>query len=107
VPCLTIEAGVVKVADALDMCKGRSRIPFEAGALNIHAVSAAAVEKITLMAGDTKPIRVEVEMTNPAGIFQLDELLKRKLANSSIAPYVQVVARVVAGAEQQLRDYSL
>jgi metal-dependent HD superfamily phosphatase/phosphodiesterase len=29
--CLTVEAGVLKVADALDMSQGRSRIPFEAG----------------------------------------------------------------------------
>src|SRR5262249_49843618 len=28
---LSLEAGIVRVADALDMAKGRSRIPFEAG----------------------------------------------------------------------------
>ena len=28
---LTIEAGIIRVADALDMAKGRSRIPFERG----------------------------------------------------------------------------
>jgi metal-dependent HD superfamily phosphatase/phosphodiesterase len=107
VPCLTIEAGVVKVADALDMSKGRSRIPFEAGAVNIHAVSAAAIEAVTLGAGDTKPIRVEVLMNNPAGIFQLDELLKAKLQNSSIAPYVQILATIARDTEQHLLEYSL
>lgn len=106
--CLTIEAGAVKVADALDMSKGRSRIPFEAGALNIHAVSAAAIEEVILKPGDTKPIGVEIIMNNPAGIFQLDELLKPKLANSSIAPYVQVLATVSNDAQQYLlRDYNL
>jgi len=107
VPCLTIEAGVVKVADALDMSKGRSRIPFEAGAVNIHAVSAAAIEEVTLGAGDTKPIRVEVLMNNPAGIFQLDELLKRKLQHSSIAPYVQILATIAPDSERYVLDYSL
>ena len=107
VSCLTIEAGVVKVADALDMSKGRSRIPFEAGAVNIHAVSAAAVEEVTLGPGDTKPIRVEVLMSNPAGIFQLDELLKHKLQNSSIAPYVQVLATISPDSEQHVLEYSL
>jgi metal-dependent HD superfamily phosphatase/phosphodiesterase len=107
VSCLTIEAGIVKVADALDMSKGRSRIPFEAGAVNIHAVSAAAVEEVTLGSGDTKPIRVEVLMSNPAGIFQLDELLKRKLQNSSIAPYVQVLATIAPDSEQHVLEYSL
>ena len=42
--CLTIEAGVLRVADATDMTGGRSRIPFEAGKVNIHSVSAQAVE---------------------------------------------------------------
>jgi len=37
---LTLEAGVVRVADALDMEKGRARIPFEAGKINIHSISA-------------------------------------------------------------------
>ncbi len=105
---LTIEAGVVKVADALDMSKGRSRIPFEAGALNIHAVSAAAIEEVTLKPGQTKPISVEVIMNNSAGIFQLDELLKRKLESSSIAPYVQVLATIQGDSEQHLFEvYSL
>lgn len=106
--CLTIEAGIVKVADALDMSKGRSRIPFEAGSLNIHAVSAAAIEEVILKPGDTKPIAVEVRMNNSAGIFQLDELLKRKLVNSSIAPYVQVLATIEGKAEKHLLEvYSL
>lgn len=105
---LTIEAGIVKVADALDMCKGRSRIPFQAGALNIHAVSAAAIEEIVLKAGEAKPIIVEVTMNNSAGIFQLDELLKRKLVNSSIAPYVQVLATIQGETEKRLLEvYSL
>src|SRR5215475_8576172 len=34
---LTIEAGIVRVADALDMAKGRSRIPFEKGSISMHS----------------------------------------------------------------------
>src|SRR5262249_19187636 len=33
----TVEAGVVRVADALDMAEGRSRIPVEGGRYGIHA----------------------------------------------------------------------
>jgi metal-dependent HD superfamily phosphatase/phosphodiesterase len=40
---LTLEAGIVRVADALDMAKGRSRIPFAAGSMSIHSVPAAAI----------------------------------------------------------------
>jgi len=100
--CLTIEAGVVKVADALDMAKGRSRIPFQAGRISIHAVSAAAIESVTIGKGERKPIRISVEMTNSAGIYQIDELLRKKLQNSSIADYVEVVAQVSGESEERL-----
>lgn len=103
--CLTIEAGTVKVADALDMTEGRSRIPFEAGAMNIHTVSAAAVDKVKLTAGQEKPVRVEITMSNSAGIFLVDELLKRKLRNSSIVAYVEVVARIEGEAEKRLIEF--
>lgn len=99
---LTIEAGVLKVADALDMAKGRSRIPFEAGKVNIHSLSAAAIERIVISRGEAKPIRVEVIMSNSAGIFQLDELLKGKLMNSGLTPYVEVIARIEGQAESRL-----
>ena len=47
-PPLTLEAGIVRVADALDMAKGRSRIPFERGRVSIHSLSAAAIESVPL-----------------------------------------------------------
>lgn len=103
--CLTIEAGAVKVADALDMTRGRSRIPFEAGVTNIHSVSAAAIDKVKLLPGQEKPVRVEITMSNSAGIFQVDELLKRKLSNSSIAPYVEVLAHIEGEAEKRLIEF--
>jgi uncharacterized protein len=40
----TVEAGVVRVADALDMAQGRSRIPVEGGRYGIHALSAASID---------------------------------------------------------------
>ena len=102
VPCLTIEAGAVKVGDATDMTKGRSRIPFEAGKVNIHSVSAAAIDNVTIKKGEVKPVGIEIAMSNSAGIYQLDELLRRKLKNSSIADYVEVVAKIEAEAERRL-----
>src|SRR5262249_9229604 len=85
---LTLEAAAVRVADALDMAKGRSRIPFEAGKVNIHSVSAFAIEKVEIARGEAKPIHIAVKMNNSAGIFQLDELLKEKLHGSGLEPYV-------------------
>ena len=99
---LTLEAGVVRVADALDMAKGRSRIPFEAGQVNIHSLSAAAVEQVSIEPGDEKPIRIEIVMSNSAGIFQVDELLKDKLRGSGIEKYVEVEAHVEGETEKRL-----
>ncbi|MFQ5342543.1 MAG: HD domain-containing protein [Anaerolineae bacterium] len=102
VSCLTLEAGAVKVADALDITKGRSRIPFEAGSTNIHSVSAAAIDDVHIGPGDDMPICIEIRMSNSAGIFQIDELLRRKLRNSTLAPYVQVLARIEGETEKRL-----
>ena len=99
---LTLEAGIVRVADALDMAEGRSRIPFQAGKVNIHSVSAAAIEQIKIEQGEGKPIRIVVRMNNSAGIFQLDELLKEKLGGSGLEPYVEVEAMIEGETEKKL-----
>ena len=99
---LTLEAGIVRVADALDMAEGRSRIPFQAGKVNIHSVSAAAIEEIKIEQGEGKPIRIVARMSNSAGIFQLDELLKDKLEGSGLEPYIEVEAMIEGEAEKKL-----
>ena len=99
---LTLEAGIIRVADALDMAEGRSRIPFQAGMVNIHSVSAAAIEQIKIDRGEGKPIRIVVRMSNSAGIYQLDELLKEKLEGSGLEPYVEVEAMIEGEAEKKL-----
>lgn len=101
---LSLEAGIVRVADALDMAKGRSRIPFAAGSTSIHSVSAAAIDAVHLEAGDTKPVRVRIEMCNSAGIFQLDQLFRDKLAGSGLERFVELQADPAEGAEKRLVD---
>jgi metal-dependent HD superfamily phosphatase/phosphodiesterase len=98
----TIEAGIVKVADALDMASGRSRIPFEAGHQNIHSLSAYAIEEVKISAGRKKAVRVEILMSNSAGIFQVDELLATKLRGSGLEDHIEVVARIDAEHEKRL-----
>lgn len=88
----TIEAGIVRVADALDMSEGRSRIPYQAGKIDIHAVSAAAINRVEILEGEGKPVQINIWMNNIAGIFQVDELLRRKLRGSGIEKYVKVSA---------------
>lgn len=99
---LSVESGVLKVADALDMTEGRSRIPFEAGAVNIHSVSAQAIESVKIQAGEDRPVRLDIKLNNSAGIYQVDELLKRKLTNSSLAEFVEVVAHLEGEGERRL-----
>jgi uncharacterized protein len=99
---LTIEAGLIRVADALDMAKGRSRIPFERGSVSMHSLSAAAIEDVTITDGEERPILIEIRMNNSSGIFQVDGLLKAKLRGSGLEPYVEVVAHIDTETEQRL-----
>ncbi len=99
---LTLEAGIVRVGDALDMTKGRSRIPFEAGKVNIHSLSAAAIEQVEITSGTEKPIHINVRMSNSAGVFQLDDLLKEKLHGSGLERYVEVEATIEGETEKKL-----
>ncbi len=99
---LSLEAGVLRVADALDMAKGRSRIPFERGSVSIHSLSAAAIDEVRITDGDARPVMVEIAMNNSSGIYQVDGLLKAKLRGSGLEPYIEVVARIDTEAEKRL-----
>ncbi len=99
---LSLEAGILRVADALDMAKGRSRIPFERGSVSIHSLSAAAIDEVKIVDGQSRPVMVEIVMNNSSGIYQVDGLLKAKLKGSGLEPYVEVVARIDTEAEKRL-----
>jgi uncharacterized protein len=99
---ITVEAGVVRVADALDMAEGRSRVPFERGRQNIHSLSAAAIEEVKIEHGDERPVRIQITMNNSAGIFQVDELLATKLRGSGLEDQIEVIAQIEAEHEKLL-----
>lgn len=99
---LTLEAGIVRVADALDMAKGRSRISFEAGSASIHSVSAQAIDDVSIEAGEEKAIRITITMTNSAGLFQLDQLFREKLKGSGLEPYIDLEAHIEGETEKRL-----
>ncbi|MEA2378870.1 MAG: uncharacterized protein QOD13_2777 [Thermoleophilaceae bacterium] len=99
---VTVEAGIVRVADALDMASGRSRIPFETRRPNIHSISAAAIDAVTIEPGEERAVRIEIEMNNSAGLFQVDELLATKLRGSGLEQHVEVIARIDAEHEKRL-----
>jgi metal-dependent HD superfamily phosphatase/phosphodiesterase len=98
----TLEAGVVRVADALDMAQGRTRIPLQAGHEGIHSISAAAVDEVRIEAGDERPVRVEIQLNNSAGIFQVDDLLATKIRGTPLEGKLEVIAKVEGETEKRL-----
>jgi metal-dependent HD superfamily phosphatase/phosphodiesterase len=98
----TVEAGVVRVADALDMAEGRSRIPVEGGQYGIHALSAAAIDEVRIESGEERAVRIEIEMNNSAGVFQVDDLLATKLRGTPLEGHVEVIAQVPGETEKRL-----
>jgi len=98
----TLEAGVVRVADALDMAEGRSRIPVEGGQYGIHALSAAAIDEVRIESGEERAVRIEIDMNNSAGIFQVDDLLATKLRGTPLEGHVEVIAQVSGETEKRL-----
>lgn len=94
-PCLTLEAGVLRVADALDMTKGRSRAPESADA-------SASIEEVMILRGEARPVRVEIRMNHAAGLAHADAVLRRRLEDSTLARQVEVFARIDHPAEKRL-----
>jgi hypothetical protein len=84
------------------MARGRSRVPFESGHQNIHSLSAYAIEEVKISSGRDRAVRVEITMSNSAGIFQVDELLATKLRGSGLEEHIEVIARIDAEHEQRL-----
>ena len=98
----TLEAGVVRIADALDMAQGRARLPVESGVVGIHSISAAAIDDVSIDRGTERPIRVEIKMNNSAGIFQVDDLLATKIRDTPLEGHVEVIAAIEGETEKRL-----
>ena len=77
-------------------------IPVEGGQFGIHALSAAAIDEVAIEAGDERPVRVEIEMNNSAGIFQVDDLLATKIRGTPLEGHVEVIAEVEGETEKRL-----
>jgi metal-dependent HD superfamily phosphatase/phosphodiesterase len=104
---LTIEAGIVRVADALDMSGGRTRLPYDESKLDIHSVSALAIDEIEIVEGTAKPVQINIVMNHTAGLFQVDELLKKKVASSGIEQLLEVKVFIDRGnGRQHFKDLS-
>ncbi len=89
--CTTIEGSCVTVADGCDMEQGRSRLVHKHDRVDIHSVSALAIEKVEIQEGDSRtPIVIDVRMKHLSGIFQVDEILTKKVKNSLLTGKVRI-----------------
>lgn len=94
----SIEAGLILIADGCDMTKGRARIPMELNTKpsvgDIHKYSANSIESVKLLAGENKPIKIEVKMSADVGFFQIEEVLLQKINSSPAKNLVELYAGV-------------
>ncbi len=89
----TLEASLIKVADGTDMTKGRGRMPFDMGNVNINCVSAMSIDEVKIEKGLEKPISIKIGMTNSAGVYQVQEILYKKLAAGVAGRYIEITAQ--------------
>lgn len=102
----SLEAGIIQIADGCDMTKGRARIPLELNKTpsvgDIHKYSANSIEKVKILAGQEKTIRIEVEMSGDVGFFQIEEVLLQKINNSPARALIELYAGVT---DKELKRY--
>lgn len=95
----SIEAGIILIADGCDLTKGRARIPLQINTQprvgDIHKYSANAINRISIQEGETKPIRIDIDMSGDVGFFQIEEVLLTKINSSPAKDYVELYAGVV------------
>lgn len=97
---LTVEASILKVADALDMSKGRAIVQVP-GNIDTHSWSAMAIEKVIISTSDEKPIVIEVVMNDSAGIFNIKSLIADKLKDSELEKYVKIIGVMKKGLKKE------
>jgi len=94
----SLEAGLIQVADGCDMTKGRARIPIaithNAKVGHIHQYSANSIEDVDITSGGEKPIRIDVNMSSEVGLFQVEEVLLHKIAQSTAKQHIELYAKV-------------
>jgi metal-dependent HD superfamily phosphatase/phosphodiesterase len=89
---LTFEGGVVGVADGTDITKGRGRKAFDLGKIDIHSVSALAIDEVHIGPGKDFPVEIIVVMNNSAGIFQIEETLTKKVVRGPLMKWITITA---------------
>lgn len=94
----SLEAGLVLIGDGCDMEKGRARITTilsnKPKIGDIHKYSSRNIDKVHILPGDKKPIKILIEMRQSVGFFQVEEVLFPKIASSPVKRYIELLAGV-------------
>jgi len=101
----SLEAGLVSIGDGCDMEKGRARIIFLSHAPkvgDIHKYSAQSIQRVEIIKGEEKLIRIIVEMTESVGFFQIEEVLFPKILSNPVKPYIELYGKVTG---EEMRRY--
>jgi len=93
----SLEAKIVATSDGTDMTKGRARIPAKTSKPDIHQFSALAVEQVEINRGQKKPIRINIEMNDTAGVFQIEHQLIQKITDVGFEDHVEIVGTIKDG----------
>ncbi|SMB94542.1 phosphohydrolase [Deinococcus hopiensis] len=101
-PPLTLEGGITAVADGTDITKGRGRKAFALGSVDIHSISALAVDQVVIERGRDKPVLISVTMNNSGGIFQVEEVLAPKVIRTPMRKYVELRATTRLEGDEQI-----
>ncbi len=103
----SLETGIISVADGTDMTAGRARITHYYSKKNkksIHSYSALSIKNVEVKKGVDAPVLIEILMTNPSGIFQVEEILMPKLRNSGLKKLINVKAIIEDGSEEVMMN---
>ncbi len=88
---LTLEAGVLEIADGLDLSKGR---------LGSLETDAAAVDAVFITRGVDRPVRVEVRLSQAAALEAVKTRLAGRLSAATLAGALEFSATAPGAAAQ-------
>ncbi|MCD6502826.1 MAG: metal-dependent phosphohydrolase [Thermoplasmata archaeon] len=103
VESITMEASIITMADGLDIEAGRSRLRHDPSTIDIHSVSAYSIDKVLIEENDDPevPLKVVIYMNNLAGVFQVDEILRKKVENSLLTG--RVLVEIITNDKRMIR----
>jgi len=100
---LSVEAHVLRVADALDMTADRSRLAMAQGVRDLDALSAAAIVDVAVVAGVHRAVKIRITLNGDIGAYQVEHRLRPRIDGSPLERHISVET-VAANPAEQARE---